>query len=206
MKAGKKIYWIGGMLAALVLVIYFLNTARTEVETVKIGEGQIQRAVVDTGYVQSSSATDLYSDQGGRVEKIMVSIGQAVKRGQVIMTLINTDITVQTDQTKLQLAQTQAAVSAAEASVVNSKLDLDKTQKDLERMEKLLAAGAASQAEYDATRLLLDKYQQNYQQQVQNLNMAREQGSVMALLLALTGEMVFHCPSLIIPVMKKASW
>lgn len=178
MLAVKKIYWIGGALAALVLVIYLINTAGTEVKTIKTGEGQIQRAVVDTGYVQSSTATDLYSDQGGRVEKIMASIGQTVKRGQIIMTLVNTDIAVQVGQTQLQLAQAKAAVATAEASMASSKLDLDKSQKDLERMEKLLASGAISQSEYDDTRLLVDKYQQDYQQQVESLNMAREQMEV----------------------------
>jgi HlyD family secretion protein len=178
MKAGKKIFWIGGALIALALAAYFLSTGGTEVKTITILKGQIQREVVDTGYVQSSSAIDLYSDQGGRVDKIMVSIGQTVKRDQVIMTLVNTGVAVETDQAQLQLAQAKAAVAVAEASAASNKLDLDKTQKDLERMEKLLAAGAVSQSEFDATQLLMDKYQQNYQQQVKNLNMAQEQVEV----------------------------
>lgn len=174
----KKVYWIGTALTVLILVIYLLNTGGTEVKTITIGEGQIQRTVVDTGYVQSSTATDLYADQGGQVNDVMVTIGQAVKREQVIMTLVNTDTTVQADQAKLQLAQAKAAVAAAEASSAGSKLDMDKTQKDLERMQKLLAAGAISQAEFDATQLLMDKYRQNYQQQEQNFNMAREQVNI----------------------------
>jgi HlyD family secretion protein len=179
MKAGKRVYWIIGALVALAAVIYYLNAAGgTEVEIVKIEAGDILKTVVDTGYVQSASAFDLYSDQGGRVEKIMTAIGEPVKRGQVLMTLINTGIAVESDQARLQLTQAEAAVAAAESGVAGSQLDLNNTQKDLERMEKLLAAGAVSQAQYDATLLLRDKYQKDYQQQVQNLNAARQQAAI----------------------------
>ncbi|MGI5920395.1 MAG: efflux RND transporter periplasmic adaptor subunit [Syntrophomonadaceae bacterium] len=183
MKAAKKIYWIAGAAIILVMAIMLIKNSGTEVETVTIGRGQIQKTVVDTGYVQSASTFDLYSEQGGRVQEIAVAIGQKVSRGQVIMTLDNPDVAVQADQIRLQLAQAQAAATTAEASAAGIQLDLAKAQKDLQRAEQLLTAGVISQAEYEDKRLLVDKYRQSYQQELENLKAARQQVEINTTLL-----------------------
>lgn len=171
----KKILWglLGVILAAGVYYLY--SSAGTEVEIVEVIRGDIELAVVDTGYVQASSQADIYAAQGGRVTSLPVSVGQNVAKGQVIAVLDNKDLTMGSAQLQVQLSQANAAVSAAEAALTQSNLDLVQTQAQHDRSRELFKAGAISQVEYDNVQALLEKTQAGIAAQEQSLKSAREQ-------------------------------
>ncbi len=167
-----------GALAGVIIVagiIYSYTTAGTEVETVEVIRGDIELAVVDTGYVQASSQADIYATQGGRVASLPVSVGQNVARGQVIAVLDNKDLSMGSAQLQVQLSQANAALSASEAALTQSNLDLIQTQAQYDRSRELFMAGAISQVEYDNAKALLDKTQAGIAAQEQSLKAAREQ-------------------------------
>lgn len=171
----KKILW--AVLGVIIILggLYYYTSAGTEVETAEVSRGGIEHTVVDTGYVQAVNQTDIFVTQGGRVASLLVSVGQNVEQGQVIMILDNQDLKMGTAQLQIQLSQANAAISAAEASLQQSNLDLADVQAQYNRSQELLKAGAISQTEFDAARLLLEKTQAGIEAQEQNLKSAQEQ-------------------------------
>lgn len=167
-----------GALAGIIIVagiIYSYSTAGIEVETAEVIRGEIELAVVDTGYVQASNQADIYATQGGRVASLPVSVGQNVAKGQIIAVLDNKDLSMGSAQLQVQLSQAHAAVSAAEAALTQSNLDLVQTQAQYDRSRELFDSGAISQVEYDNAQALLDKTQAGIAAQEQGLKAAREQ-------------------------------
>lgn len=171
----KKILW--AVLGVIIILggFYYYTSAGTEVETADVNRGGIEHTVVDTGYVQAVNQTDIFVTQGGRVASLLVSVGQNVEQGQVIMILDNQDLKMGTAQLQIQLSQANAAISAAEASLQQSDLDLADVQAQYNRSQELLKAGAISQTEFDAVRLLLEKTQAGIEAQQQSLKSAQEQ-------------------------------
>ena len=167
-----------GALAGIIIVagiIYSYSTAGIEVETAEVIRGEIELAVVDTGYVQASNQADIYATQGGRVASLPVSVGQNVAKGQIIAALDNKDLSMGSAQLQVQLSQAHAAVSAAEAALTQSNLDLVQSQAQYDRSRELFDSGAISQVEYDNAQALLDKTQAGIAAQEQGLKAAREQ-------------------------------
>lgn len=180
----KKVY--GAILLVIIGVaafFYYSNSA-PEVETTTVVRGDIQHSVVDTGYVQSAQKLDVYATQGGRITSIPVQIGQEVEKGQVIMTLQNRDLTMASDQLKIQLSQASIAVGTAEAAIEQESLNLADAQSKFVRAQDLYSAGAISQVEYEETCSLLEKSQSSLASQEQSLQLAREQVSNYETLLA----------------------
>ncbi|PKM76619.1 MAG: efflux RND transporter periplasmic adaptor subunit [Firmicutes bacterium HGW-Firmicutes-15] len=171
---GKKVYWAIGSVVVLLALLYMLNTS-TEVETITAGKGNIQHTVVDTGYVQAAERYDLYAEQGARVSKISVSVGQGIQKGQVMMVLENLDISMSSKQLVISLNQAKSLITAAQAAVDRSSLDLRDAQDKFARVKELFAAGAISKTEYDETRSLVDKYQTNFKEQTESLKSAQNQ-------------------------------
>ena len=171
----KKIYWAVLAIVALAGIGYYYNTAATTVGTTKVGRGNIQHTIVDTGYVQSSDKIDFYSQQIARVASLPVEVGQSVAKGQVLMTLDSTDLAMSTDQIQIQLSQAQAAAASAEAALARGEIDLKNAETNLDRIQQLFNAGAVSQADLDAAQTQMAKFQQNQMEQKQNLETARRQ-------------------------------
>ncbi len=170
----KKIYAAIGVVVAVLALIYMLNTS-TEVDILTVGKGNIQHAVVDTGYVQAAGRYDLYAEQGARVSMLAVSVGQSVQKDQLIIGLENLDISMGSKQLKISLSQAQSQISATEAARDRSSLDLKDAQDKLARVKELYAAGAISKSEYDEASFLVDKYQRNLQEQTESLQTVQNQ-------------------------------
>jgi HlyD family secretion protein len=181
----KRIYGAIGAVVVLAALLYMLNSP-TEVETIMVGKGNIQHTVVDTGYVQASERYDLYAEQGARVSKISVTVGQSIQKGQVMMVLENLDLSMNSNQLILSLNQAKSAITAAQAAVDRSSLDLRDAQDKLARMKELYAAGAISKTEYDETSSLVEKYQSNFQEQTDNFIAAQTQVNTYKELLSLS--------------------
>ncbi len=173
----KKI--IAGGLALLVLAvgIYYFITAAAVAEMVTVEPGSIQDAVVDTGYVQPVDKHYLYAEQSGTIVRLPVAVGQKISQQQVVVVVQNRDIDMSTQQLQLQLSQAQAAVISLEAALDRTKIDLVDAQADFERKQQLLAAGAVSQTQLEASRSVMNKFQQSVNELTQSLQTANEQVS-----------------------------
>ena len=81
----------------------------------------------------------------GRVERMIVNIGDTVKRGQVVVELDN-------DEYVQAVAQAQADLLVARANLSQAKSALEISNREFKRTESLLKRGIASDSEFDAAR------------------------------------------------------
>ena len=81
----------------------------------------------------------------GRLEKLMVNIGDWIQRGQLIAILDDEEY----DQ---QVHQAQADLQVAQANLEESKSSLDVAQRELERVQELHQKGISADSELDAAK------------------------------------------------------
>lgn len=103
-------------------------------------------------------------EQSGRIEKLLVQEGDKVKAGQVLATLNTNALQIQAKQAQAQLKAQQEAIvkqdvgarpeeiSQAKAQLASAQAELDKTNKNLQRLQILVSSTdgrAISQQELD---------------------------------------------------------
>ncbi|MEZ4875706.1 MAG: efflux RND transporter periplasmic adaptor subunit [Flavobacteriaceae bacterium] len=88
-----------------------------------------------SGKIQSVNSADLSTRMMGFVNKVYVKVGDKVSKGQLLVSINNTDL-------QAKLAQVNASITEATAAFNNAK-------KDYERFQNLFAENSASQKELD---------------------------------------------------------
>jgi len=110
----KKIIWIvGAVLAVLVIAIIALRRQAPLVPVVGLSREDLNAAITSNGKVEPISATVARAEFPTFVDKVKATEGQAVRRGQVILTLAASDI-------RSQLAQARASLLAAQTDLRNA--------------------------------------------------------------------------------------
>jgi HlyD family secretion protein len=165
----------------------------------QVRPGTITRSVTDSGYVQPAVDFDIHATQSARVAEVLVETGQAVKAGQVLVTLENLDLSVQISDMRSQLSQAQTAAQSARAALERTRLELVDAGDNLKRMEELYGAGAVSRAEYEKAVLQVETCRQILKEQSARLDsaLAQEAGSRESLgrLEAKEGQLVVKSPA-----------
>ena len=161
----KKLIYAGGAVLAAGIIAALLLTGGTEVETVEVQVGSINRVVEETGYVQPATDFTLYASQTARVAQIPVETGQSVQLGQILLVLENQDLAAQVTETQSRLAQARAAVEGVRAGLDRTRLELQDAEANLKRTEELYEANAVTKVEYEKARLLVETYEQGLEEQ-----------------------------------------
>lgn len=172
MKRSRKIYLGAGILVALTLVVLVMNGGGKEAETVQVRQGNITRAVVDTGIVQHPTSYDLQATQSARVVQVPIETGQLVKQGQTLVVLENLDLAVQMSDVRSQLSQAKTTASGAQAALERIQLELKDATDNFDRQQQLYQAGAIARADYDKARLQVETTRQNLSEQSSRLDNA----------------------------------
>lgn len=108
------------------------------VTTVTVATTTVPEIVEAVGSLRSAREAELASKVMGNVTQIRKRAGDTVRRGEVVIVIDSQDVIG-------QIAQAQGALAQAQAAATLAKTNLD-------RFEKLLARGSASQLEYDQAR------------------------------------------------------
>ena len=161
----KKLIYAGGAVLAAGIIAALLLTGGTEVETVEVQVGSINRVVEETGYVQPATDFTLYASQTARVAQIPVETGQSVQLGQILLVLENQDLAAQVTETQSRLAQARAAAEGVRAGLDRTRLELQDAEANLKRTEELYEANAVTKVEYEKARLLVETYEQGLEEQ-----------------------------------------
>lgn len=161
----KKLIYAGGAVLAAGIIAALLLTGGTEVETVEVQVGSINRVVEETGYVQPATDFTLYASQTARVAQIPVETGQSVQLGQILLVLENQDLAAQVTETQSRLAQARAAAEGARAGLDRTRLELQDAEANLKRTEELYQTDAVTKVEYEKARLLVETYEQGLEEQ-----------------------------------------
>ena len=176
-KRRKILYLAGGSLIALVLITQYIFGNIPEVETTTVQIGEIIQTIEDTGYVQAADSFDLQATQNARVAQVPVKIGDSVKQGQTLVVLENLDLTLQREEVRSQLTQTNSSANKAVVSMERTRLELEAAEKDLERVQQLSEAGAATPVEVEKAQLQVDAYRQTLQEQTAQIDAIRAQAA-----------------------------
>ena len=105
------------------------------VEVAKVGSGDKAQFFPASGKVMASNSTDLATRIMGFVERINVSVGDKVRKGEVLLSINYSDL-------QAKLAQAKAGILEATASYTNA-------EKDYQRFKNLFASNSATQKELD---------------------------------------------------------
>jgi RND family efflux transporter MFP subunit len=113
------------------------------VEVAPIQKTTIRDIGLFTGSLLPKSYFVVAPKIGGRLEKLLVNIGDWVKRGQLIAVLDD-------DEYAQQVEQARAELEVAKANVAESRSTLDMAQREFERAKALRQKKIASESELDA--------------------------------------------------------
>ncbi|MCK4303656.1 MAG: biotin/lipoyl-binding protein, partial [Candidatus Eisenbacteria sp.] len=149
----RKKLWI---LVAVVVVLGGLVTVNLasrrshgkEVQAEKVRQRSLETWVRSPGWIQPITSVDISSNVTGRVEKLHVREGEAVRKGQLLLTL---------DDTRLRSAvqQYEAMLGAARSQLTLTEAQRDLAEQILTRRENLFGGGLLSSEELEAARVEL---------------------------------------------------
>lgn len=105
------------------------------VKVQKASGGENTRYISATGQVEATKSANISTRMMGYVKDLPVKTGQEVNKGDLIISLSNTDLLA-------KKGQAEAGVIQAEASYINA-------ERDYERFQALFAKKSASQKELD---------------------------------------------------------
>lgn len=146
----KKIYWIVGIIFALLAVLLVLkskgvigvNDDAIEIESASVNEITIIETVSATGKIQPETEVKISSEVSGEIIALPIKEGQVVKKGDLLVK-INPDLyTSGYNRTVSNLSGTKASLSQADASFKEAKASYD-------RSKTLFDKGIISRSDWD---------------------------------------------------------
>lgn len=129
------------------------------VKVYKVKKQKVSEKLVYTATLEAWKRQTITPDISGKVARIYVNEGDRVKKGQLLAEL-------DTQSTRLQLAQAEAALAMARAS-------FEDASRNLERMERLYQEKAVSEQQYEKVRLAYEAARAQKDQAEAAVNLAR---------------------------------
>jgi RND family efflux transporter MFP subunit len=111
------------------------NSPGIQVRVNEAGTNNSSPFLSTSGKIEAANSADLSTRMMGFVDKIHVNVGDNVKKGQLLVSINNTDLSAKS-------AQVNASITEAEAAFSNA-------EKDYNRFKNLFAENSASQKELD---------------------------------------------------------
>ena len=149
----RRAAWLVALVVAViaVLVAYRMVTKPTAVRTDLATLASIRAEVRGPGTVQARFAVSIGSQITGKIERVLVDVGDEVEKGQVLMTLDATELDARvasaratTSAGRLQIALTQANLTKADAYLELATANLRRTRALAD--QQLIAAATFDQA------------------------------------------------------------
>jgi len=107
--------------------------------------GQVREEILITGSLKPKEQVDVTSKATGRVEKLTFYVGDAVKRGQVVAEIEDSEL-------QQQVRRATASIEVVKATLAQRRAELANARADLERSRQLTEAGLIPKQEFDAKR------------------------------------------------------
>jgi HlyD family secretion protein len=187
MKNKKKLIIISiaiiSTLFALILYSMFnLGEKTFDGTTAKVKMGTIQNTIEETGTVYSKRVNTFYSDMSQRVETLNVSVGDKVKKGDIILTYENNyDLEIERANKQIEsiTASYNESVKGADfQEISNMKLQINTIENNLgfaknsfEKLKALYDNGAVSQVEYEEAENNVTALENQLQEAKNNYNL-----------------------------------
>ena len=176
----KRVLWIGGGVAVLVLLALLVPTIKrlltadasvsaSRISIATVERGPFVRDIAAEGRVVAAVSPTMYATSGGDVT-LKVNAGDVVKKGQVLAVINSPELTnklaqEQSNADALQVDYELAQITARKQRLElqkahdNAQIDAQTAQTDYERNQKAFAKGAVSQMEVAHAKDTLEKSQ-----------------------------------------------
>jgi HlyD family secretion protein len=174
---------IGAMILAFVLVRLSGRQPVAKISAMIPGKQDIVSSVSSNGKVEPISPYSIRAELDTFVEKVGVSEGQNVKKGQMLLELNVKDVSSQLAAAKGRLLRAQDDLRAAQAGgrsddaarvngdLLKAQANRDRLKRQQESLQKLLAQGAATKEEVSANALQLT----NAESELQRLTAVKQE-------------------------------
>lgn len=167
-KMSKLRFRIGYILASATLILLVSGCSTpafnskealgAENQGIKVTTAKPQTATGDitvTGILDADTRSTVSSQIPGKIATLLVKEGSYVKKGDLLMTLDDSDLQSALQKAQLGVQQSQAAVDQA-------KINYDNAQKTVDRLQQLLTAGAIAQKDLDQATVARDLAKTQY--------------------------------------------
>ena len=160
MKKKKYLIAAGVIIIIFIIASLLLGGQTDHLETSKVKLGSIKKVIEETGTIYSKRVNTFYSDMSQRVETLNVSVGDRVKKGDIILVYENNyDLEIERANKQIEAitASYNESVKGADfQEISNLKLNistietnLNFARSNLEKIKTLYENNAVSQVEYD---------------------------------------------------------
>lgn len=115
------------------------KTASVQYVTVKAEKGTLTTSISGSGNVVVDQLATVDPTISGTVANLAVNIGDSVKKGQILFTIVNDDLSVSSAKASASLQQSQTSLDSAKVQVTQAKDDYETKKKSTGvRGEKIL--------------------------------------------------------------------
>ena len=134
MKSKKNYVWIG--IAAVLVGGYFWyrsahqTSSAIQYKTAAVERGSLVTSVSGSGNIMVDQLASIDPTITGTVANLAVKVGDSVKEGDTLFTIINNDLSVSNDRSAASLQQAKNSVDSAEIQVDQAKADYKAAKKD----------------------------------------------------------------------------
>ncbi len=142
-KSRRRLYWILGGVAALILAAVVLKPKGVPPTTVAVEKSvkrDLTQLVSANGKVQPEVEVKISPEVAGEITELPVKVGQAVKKGDLLMKIKPDTYVAQVDQKEAMIRSSRALNSQQEAT-------MKKTKEDLGRARTLFSQKITSEAD-----------------------------------------------------------
>ncbi len=181
----RRLWLILGLAAVCVVALLYWN-GRSPAPLVRVGKvtrGDLKSVIASNGKVEPVAPSTMRALFDGFVSRVVASEGKTVRRGELLLTMDDTQVRSQLEQARAQLAAEQANLRAAEAggradelARLTGDLRAAEAQRDLlqrqqDALTKLVAERAATPDELEQNRAALERAKAD----VEHLRKSKEQ-------------------------------
>ena len=107
------------------------------VDTTKVTQGTIREQLALVGSLKPREQVQVMARSSGKVEKVLVDVGDMVQQGQLLATL-------EGDELDQQILRSEAALAVAQATLAQRQAELENAKADQARTAQLAAEGLVS--------------------------------------------------------------
>jgi HlyD family secretion protein len=174
-----------GYLAYHQFVVVPQQQAARKVQTAAVMRGNLPLTISANGTVQPEQLINVSPKTSGLLKQLLVKEGDAVRQGQVLAYMDNSNLQGQFSQAQGNLAAAaanlqkviggnrQQAIAQAKAKLQDSQFALHLTQTDLQRNRSLSQAGAISKQAFDTALTTRDRAQAQVKQDQEALDLSQ---------------------------------
>ena len=184
--SAKKWFWLllaGAVATVIVLVKLSGRQPVPRVAVVQVVRENLNATISSNGKVEPITPYSLRAQFPTFVEKVLAVEGQAVTRGQLLLTLVADDVHAELDRAREQLVAAQDALRSArtggradeaaqlESDLRKAEIERERLRRERAALERLVAQQAATKEELRQNQAALDRAEADWQR----LQSAREE-------------------------------